>query len=200
MRSPFTELVGVEHPIVQAPMAGGMTTPHLVAEVCEAGALGSVAGAMLAPDALREEIRAVRTLTKRPFSVNLFAPLPPPALDEERVAQVAAFLAPHRERLGLGPATTPARPPWSCVDQLAVVLEERGPVFSFTFGIPPLEDVGDTVVLGTATTAAEASALEEAGAHAVVAQGGEAGGHRGTFLGSFEDGLAGLDELVPAAV
>ena len=141
----------------------------------------------------------MRSLTARPFAVNLFAPLPPPVIDEQRIAEVQALLAPHRERLGLGPATPPARPPWRFEDQLAVVVEERVPVFSFTFGIPPLEDLGDAVVLGTATTAAEAAALEQAGAHVVVAQGREAGGHRGTFLGSFEDGLVALDELVPAA-
>jgi nitronate monooxygenase len=196
----FTALVGIEHPIVQAPMAGGPAPPRLVAAVCEAGALGSIGGAMLAPQALREEIRAVRLLTERPFAVNLFAPLPAPRLDPERVAHVRELLAPHRERLGLGEPKTPAAPPWTFEDQLTVVVEEGAPVFSFTFGIPPLEALGDAVVLGTATTAAEASALEQAGVHAVVAQGLEAGGHRGSFLASFGEGAVPLAELVPACV
>src|SRR4051794_20375388 len=121
MQSPFTVLVGIEHPLVQAPMAGGMTPPRLVAEVCEAGALGSVAGAMLARVARREEIARVRSRAGRPFGVTLFAPLPPPVADEERMARVAAVLAPPRERLGLGAAQPPARPPWRFEDQLAVV-------------------------------------------------------------------------------
>jgi nitronate monooxygenase len=194
----FTELVGIEHPIVQAPMAGGPTPPRLVAAVSEAGALGSIGGATLAPDALREEIRAVRLLTGKPFAVNLFAPLPAPRLDAERIERVSELLADHRERLGLGEPKPPAAPPWSFGDQLAVVVEEDVPVFSFTFGIPPLDSLGDAVVLGTATTAAEASALEQAGVHAVVAQGAEAGGHRGSFLASFDEGAVPLAELVPA--
>jgi nitronate monooxygenase len=93
-------------------------------------------------------------------------------------------------------------PPYLRDGQLEVVLEERPPVFSFTFGIvepAPLREAG-IVVLGTATTAAEAAALEAAGVDAVVAQGAEAGGHRGTFLGAFEESLVPLAELVPAAV
>ncbi len=93
-------------------------------------------------------------------------------------------------------------PPYLREGQLEVVLEERPPVFSFTFGIvdpAPLREAG-IVVLGTATTAEEARALEEAGVQAVVAQGAEAGGHRGTFLGSFEESLVPLAELVPACV
>ncbi|MDX6658486.1 MAG: nitronate monooxygenase [Solirubrobacteraceae bacterium] len=199
MRTAFTELVGIEQPIVQAPMAGA-TTPRLVAQVCEAGALGSIAGAMLSPDALREEIRAVRSLASRPFAVNLFAPLPPPTLDRERMAQLHSLLAPHRDRLGLGEPEPPAAPAWRFEDQLAVVVEERVPVFSFTFGIPPLSSLGDTVVLGTATTAAEAAELERAGVHAVVAQGMEAGGHRGSFVAEFDEGSVPLAELVPAAI
>jgi nitronate monooxygenase len=200
VRTAFTELVGIEHPIVQAPMAGGPTTPRLVVEVCEAGALGSIGGAMLSPDALRDEIRAVRSLTRQPFAVNLFAPLPPPSLDHDRVAQLRSLLAPHRQRLGLGEPEPPAPPAWRFDDQLAVVVEERVPVFSFTFGIPPLTSLGDTVVLGTATSAAEAAELERVGVHAVVAQGMEAGGHRGSFLASFDEGCVPLAELVPAAV
>jgi nitronate monooxygenase len=157
------ELLGVEFPIVQAPMANN-APPALAAAVSAAGALGSIAGAGLPPAELREAIREVREATDRPFAVNLFAP-------------------PH-----LGDGT------------LEVVLEERPRAFSFTFGIvdpAPLRDAG-IVVLGTATTAAEAHALERAGVDAVVAQGAEAGGHRGSFLDGFP--LVPLAELVPACV
>ncbi|HEY0639298.1 MAG TPA: nitronate monooxygenase, partial [Pseudonocardiaceae bacterium] len=178
---------GIRLPIVQAPMAGGMTTPELVAAVTEAGGLGSIAGAMLAPDELRAQIRRVRALTGGPFAVNLFAPLPSPS---------GARVAEWSELTGV-PATAP-RPVPVFADQLAVVAEEAVPVFSFTFGIPPLDGLpAGTLVVGTATTVAEAVALERAGVHAVVAQGAEAGGHRGAFLGPPGEQLVGTMALVP---
>lgn len=163
--TPLCRLLGIRWPIVQAPMANNHG-PELTIVVSQAGALGSLPGAALAPEALRTAIREVRAATDAPFAVNLFA---------------EPYLAPGA---------------------LAVVLEERPPAFSFTFGLvdpTPLRDAGIRV-LGTATTVEEAVALEEAGADAVVAQGAEAGGHRGTFIGSFEDGLVPLEELVPACV
>jgi len=161
--SPLCGLLGVEYPIVQAPMANN-APPALAAAVSAAGALGSVAGATISPGELRAEIHDVRSATDRPFAVNLFAP---PYLRDE---------------------------------SLEVVLEERPAVCSIAFGIAdpaPLRDVG-IVVLGTATTAEEAQALEQAGVDAVVAQGAEAGGHRGSFLDGFP--LVPLAELVPACV
>lgn len=138
--------------------------PSLAAAASNAGALGTIAGAGLGPDELRDAIHEVRAATDSPFGVNLFAP---PFLGE---------------------------------GQLEVVLEERPAVFSFTFGLvepEPLRAAG-IAVLGTATTAEEAGYLAAAGVDAVVAQGAEAGGHRGTFLGSFDDGLVPLDELLGA--
>jgi nitronate monooxygenase len=161
--TPLRELLGVEFPIVQAPMANN-APPALAAAVSAAGALGSVAGAGLSPDELRAAIREVREATSRPFAVNLFAP---PYLDE---------------------------------GTLEVVLDERPRVFSFTAGIvdpAPLREAG-IVVVGTATTAEEAQALEQAGVDAVLVQGAEAGGHRGSFLDSYP--LVGLPELVVAGV
>jgi nitronate monooxygenase len=193
----LTRLLGTRHPLIQAPMAGGPTTTDLVVAVCEAGALGSIAGAASSPDALREWIREVRARTDRPFAVNLFAPVETPEPDPAAVDAMQKLLEPHRAELGLDPAE-PRRPPWTALDQLAVVVEERVPAFSFTFGIPPLDGLDETIVLGTANTVDEAIALEQAGVHAVVAQGLEAGGHRSTFIGSVEDGLVPLAELVPA--
>lgn len=204
MATRVSELLGTRYPIVQAPMAGGFTTPELVAAVSNAGALGSLGGAMLPPDELRDAIAAVRRLTDRPFGVNLFAPLPPPEVDADQVAAMQAVLAPFRSELGLPePQDAPSPPPPGLVEaQLAVVVEARVPVFSFTFGALPFEQVGETgsVVLGTATTVAEAVELERLGVDAIVAQSGEAGGHRGTFLGSFEDALVGGVALVPRIV
>lgn len=199
--TPLAGLLGVRYPIVQAPMANVQSTA-LAAVVSNAGGLGSIAGATLSPDALRDAIHQVRAATSEPFAVNLFVPLPPPEVATERIAALQALLAPHRERAGLGDAPEPRSAPWTFDDQLAVVLEERPPVFSSTFGMvdpAPLRDAG-IVVVGTATTVAEAQALEASGVDAIVAQGAEAGGHRGTFLGSFEDALVPLAKLVPAVV
>ena len=194
-------LLGTRYPIVQAPMAGGFTTPELVAAVSNAGALGSLGGATLGPDELRDAIGAIRRLTDRPFAVNLFAQLPPPEADTERVAAMQAVLAPLRAELGLSePQVVPSAPSPGLVEaQLAVVADERVPVFSFTFGTLSLEAVKEagSVILGTATTVAEAVELERLGVDAIVAQSGEAGGHRGTFLGSFEDAVVGGVALVP---
>ncbi len=198
----LADRLGIEHAILQAPMAGGPSTPELVAAVSNAGALGSFAGGYLSPAAIREAIRAIRALTDRPFQVNLFAPEPPrtpPSAEEIGRAQEA--LAPFRAEVGLADPAAPAPLP-RFEEQLRVVLEEHVPVFSFTFGALGAEDLAalvssGVVVLGTATTVREARALEIAGVHAVVAQGGEAGGHRGTFLGPPERGLAGTLALVP---
>jgi nitronate monooxygenase len=198
-----SELLGVRYPIVQAPMAG-FTTPELVAAVSNGGGLGSLGAALLAPGALRAAIDDVRRLTDRPFGVNLFVALEPPQASEEAIAAMSEALEPYRAELGLAePEQGPSPPPPGLADaQLAVVAEARVPVFSFTFGIPPLAAVKEAgcVVLGTATTVAEAVELERAGVDIVVAQGVEAGGHRGTFLGQLERGLVGGLALVPQMV
>ncbi|MEN3356469.1 MAG: nitronate monooxygenase [Mycobacteriales bacterium] len=186
--TPFSRLVGVRFPIVGAPMAGGPSTPRLAAAVSAAGGLGSVAGAMLGPDQLRDAIRETRSLTDRPFAVNLFAPLPAPS--GERVADWAALTGVPV------PGPTP-RPRFT--DQLAVVVDERVPVFSFTFGVPDLVGL-DAVTIGTATTVAEAVELQRAGVRAIVAQGFDAGGHRGTFLAPVAESLVGTFSLVPQIV
>jgi nitronate monooxygenase len=186
--TPLARRLGLRLPIVQAPMAGGCSTPALAAAVSAAGGLGSVAGAMLRPDELRAAIGDVRAMTGAPFAVNLFAPLPPPSA--QRVAQ-------WEQLTGVSLPERPRADPFE--DQLAVVADERVPVFSFTFGIPPLSGL-DAVTIGTATTVAEAVALERAGVDAVVAQGYEAGGHRGSFLGPVETSLMGTLTLVPQVV
>jgi nitronate monooxygenase len=199
-QSGLTELLGIRYPIVQAPMAGGPSTIELAVAVSEAGGLGSIAGASLSPDQLRQAIRAVRERTRRPFAVNVFAPLSPVEVHPNAVEAIRHELARHRERLGLPEPKSPPPPGWTVEDQLAVVAEERVPALSFTFGIPPLNGLDGVVLMGTATTPKEAVALEQVGVDVVVAQGAEAGGHRGTFIGSFEDGLVGLVALVPQVV
>jgi nitronate monooxygenase len=200
----LTERLGIEYPIVQAPMSG-WTPPEIVAAVSNAGGLGSLGAARMSPDALRVAIHAVRRLTDRPFNVNVFTWRDTEPPDREDIEAVEKVLGPYRQALGLGEdaqAPFPASLSEMLDGQLAVICEERVPVLSFTFGIPPLEEVKQTggVVLGTATSVAEAIALQEAGVDMVVAQGGEAGGHRGTFRGSFEQSLVGVLALVPQVV
>ena len=183
----LAQRLGLRVPIVQAPMAGA-STPKLAAAVSEAGGLGSIAGAMLSPDALREAIRAVRDATSGPFAVNVFAPLPPPSTDRlEEWARLTGADVPE------------PRPVPRYDDQLQVVVEERVPVLSFTFGIPDLQGV-DAVTVGTATTVEEAIALERAGVDAIAVQGYEAGGHRGTFLAPVDRSLVGTIVLVPQVI
>ncbi|SDS45193.1 NAD(P)H-dependent flavin oxidoreductase [Pseudomonas oryzae] len=197
----FTALVGVRHPLIQAPMAGGATTPELVAAVSNAGALGSFAAATLAPAAIREGVARVRQLTDRPFNVNLFI-LDEPAPSDEEVARAQARLDPLRAELGLPPGGRPTR---FCEDnraQLETLLELAPPVVSFTFGILDAATVArfhavGSLVMGTATTVAEARAWQAVGADLVCAQGCEAGGHRGSFLGDPQQACLGLLALLP---
>jgi nitronate monooxygenase len=200
----FTRSVGIAHPIVQAPMAGGATTPELVAAVCNAGALGSFAAGVVPPAAMVEGVRRIRALTERPFNVNLFV-LDPPSPTAAELARAHELLAPFRAELGLGPGQTPAT---FCEDpraQIEALLALAPPVVSFVFGVLDGETVArfkraGCLVIGTATTVAEARAWEAAGADFICAQGAEAGGHRGTFLGDVEQACIGLMALVPQIV
>ena len=199
-----TKSLGIEHPIVQAPMAGGPTTPELVAAVSNAGGLGSLGAAYLPPGTLREQVRVMRSLTERPFGVNLFVPSPF-EINPERIGYANKLLGLYRKELGIETPEKFSSFEENFEDQLAVVLEERVPVFSFTFGslrpelVERLKENG-AMVVGTATTVREGLALEETGVDMVVAQGSEAGGHRGTFLGDFKDALIGTMALVPQMV
>src|SRR5262245_6740537 len=182
-------LLGIELPIIQAPMAG-VQGGALAAAVSGAGGLGSLPCAMLGPDATREELRTIRARTDRPFNVNFFCHTPP-APDAEREAAWRAKLAPYYEELGVdaGAAAAQAaggRAPFG--HEAADVLEEVRPaVVSFHFGLPSPDLLAraratGAKILCSATTVEEALWLEERGVDAVIAQGLEAGGHRGSFL------------------
>jgi nitronate monooxygenase len=191
-------MLGTRYPLILAPMSG-VTTPALVAAVSNAGGLGCFAAGYLTPAQIREGIAAVRALTDRPFAVNLFVyEKPPLAGNVEGVTAVLAGL--HRELGIAAPGGAEGSGP-AIEEQLAAVLEARVPVFSFAFGVPTaawLEAFrkAGTGTIGTATTVAEAEVLERAGVDMVCAQGGEAGGHRGTFLGTFEAGMGPMIEQV----
>src|SRR4051812_5700860 len=197
----LTNRLGLRHPIIQAPMAGGGGTPRPLPPGSEAGAPGSIGAAYLTPEQIAETGRAVRSLTSRPFGVNLFAPQRPPGAPRE-TAGLLQRVAPFFAEVGLPPPSAPALPADVFADQLAACLEIGATVFSFTFAMLP-ESAMKAVkqrgmfVAGTATTVEEAMELEKAGVDAVVAQGSEAGGHRGTFAASFETSMVGTIALVP---
>lgn len=200
-QNPLKSLV---HPIIQGPMAGGFTTPALVAGVSNAGGLGSLAGSLLAPAALREQVTQIRALTERPFFVNFFVQHTP-SPSEAEIAAAAELLRPLWQSLGWSALPTPAQ--W-CQDfdaQFDTLLELAPEFASFTFGILERDQVArlqaaGIVVVGTVTTVAEALAWQDIGADAVIASGIEAGGHRGTFIGRQQDATLGGRALWPAVV
>ncbi len=195
-----TQRFGLACPIIQAPMAGGGDTPALVAAVCEAGGMGFIGAAYLTPDAITEAAAAVRARTDRPFGINLFAPQPAPDRPDD-LDPMLEPVAPFYAELGLPPPSLPDTVGDSFARNLPAALESGAAALSFTFGTLPA-DATRTIkakgmaVIGTATTVAEAQALEQTGVDAIVAQGSEAGGHRGTFPGD-EPGMVGTMALVP---
>jgi nitronate monooxygenase len=204
MTTSVTRLVGIDNPIVLAPLAGGPSTPALAAAVSEAGGLGSLGVGYLAPGAIGDEIAAVRRATARPFAVNLFVDRPG-VVDRAEVDHAWALLAPYRHELGMPETAPPERFTEPYDEQLGAVLEARVAVVSFTFGLPDagaidaLHDNG-TLVMITVTSEPEGRAAASAGADLLCAQGAEAGGHRASFLGATDDGLVGLVALVPRVV
>lgn len=188
--------LGMEWPLIQAPLAGGPSTPELVAAVSNAGALGSLGAAYLPPADMERTINRIRELTARPFGVNLFAPAPAPKVTSGQVHAALGVTRKYRSELELpDPAV---QPPFQedFEKQFAVVLRARPAVFSFTFGLLDRSIVEECrrqgiLTMGTATTIEEGLALEESGVDAVVAQGAEAGGHRGLFSSEQEDQLIG---------
>src|SRR5215471_15862060 len=200
----LTQRLGFDHPIIQAPLAGGDFKPEQLPAVCEAGAPVSIARAYLTPAQIVEAARAVRARTAQPFGINLFAPLPAP-LSVPDPGHALARVAPFYAELGLPPPTLPASGGYTFDEQLAVALDRGAAVFSFTFGMLPASAIEaikgrGMFLIGTATTVEEAVALEQAGVDAVVTQGSEAGGHRGTFATTFDRGMVGTLALVPQVV
>ena len=199
-QSDFLRDLGIKHPIIQAPMAGGPSTPELVAAVSNAGALGSLGSAYSTPEQIAADIRTVRTLTEKPFNVNLFAGGYAPESPVD-AAPMLALLGEIHEALHLPPPTLPAWPLNPFEKQLQAVLEARPAIFSFTFGIPEPQAIArlkaeGISIFGTATTVQEGKLLEASGVTAIVAQGAEAGSHRGTFAGPFESAMIPTLELV----
>lgn len=199
------DLLGVELPIIQAPMAGAQGSALALAVAC-AGALGSLPCAMLGPAALRAELETIARATSRPVNVNFFCHQQPP-LSAEREAAWRAALSPYYRELQLDPALVPEAPsrlPFDD-DTVDVIAPFRPQVVSFHFGLPSAALLArvkswGAKVLSSATTVDEARWLEARGVDAIVAQGAEAGGHRAMFLSADITTQVGTLALVPAIV
>jgi nitronate monooxygenase len=186
-------------PIVQAPMAGGPSTPALAVAVCEAGGLGFLAAGYKRAEAVRDDIATVRAATAAPFGVNVFVPTPAPTAPDS-LRDYLAELAPEAERQGaeLG---EPRFEDDDWARKLELVCEERIPVVSFTFGCPPADVVSRLQACGcaawvTVTRVEEALEAQRAGADALVVQGTEAGGHRGAFVDDEDAAGSGMLALL----
>jgi nitronate monooxygenase len=199
------ELFGVDLPIVQAPMAGAQGSALTIA-VANAGGVGSLPCALLTREALRAELAAIKSQTSKPFNVNVFCHIPP-AHSAEREAQWRAALSLYYAELEINPEDIPSGPGRAPFDEpTADILEEfRPPIVSFHFGLPSARLL-DRVkgwgakILSSATTVDEACWLEARGVDAVIAQGLEAGGHRGMFLSKDANTQVGTFALVPQVV
>ena len=197
----FLELIGSEYPIVQAPMAGAAGVELCIAAIA-GGALGCLPCALLSPEQVRAEVATVRAQSSRPFALNFFCHRMPQAADD---SAWRALLQPYYEEYGVAPGNGGAmRMPFD-EDMCRMVEEVRPPVVSFHFGLPGAEMVARVKAagatdIGNATTVEEARWLETRGADAIVAQGFEAGGHTGRFLGSDPAEAVGLFALLPQIV
>lgn len=213
LRTPICDLLGIEVPVLQSGM-GSTAGPELAAEVCNAGGLGIVGALGLPPEQVRARIRRMRELTDRPFGINLWlhTELQPPKdisqVPDETIAAVHGVLNRFRQRLGI--PSQFGRPPQTpdYVDAaIEVLLEERVPVWSIGLGDPGPERVARAhergiKVVAMAATVADAEALDRSGCDAIVAQGGEAGGHRSTWVKreSPQHANVGTIALVPQVV
>ena len=206
-RNRLTEKLGIDYPIIQGPL-GGLSSQRLTAAVSNFGGLGSFGALSLAPEVIRDVIAEIRSLTSKPFNINLWV-----STEDEgaRTSDESAFnrsLAPLAASLAAVGAPRPVYKSYSpprFEDQVRVLLDENVPVFSFIFEIPPREILEECrskniFTIGTATTPEEGAALQEAEVDAIAASGFEAGGHRGSFLHAAEDSLTGTMSLVPRIV
>jgi nitronate monooxygenase len=206
-RTRLTETLGIDYPIIQGPL-GGLSTQRLTAAVSNFGGLGSFGAHGLAPEVIKDVIAQIRSLTSKPFAMNLWVSMEDEGArtsDERAFNRSLAPLAVHLAALGV---PRPAYKPYSPTrfeDQARVLLDANVPAFSFICGVPPREILEECraksiVTIGMATTPDEAAVLRDAGVNAIVASGFEAGGHRGSFLRSAEDSLTGTFALVPQIV
>jgi nitronate monooxygenase len=204
----LTEKLGLAYPIVLGPFGGSLSSPALAAAVSNRGGLGSYGAQGHPPERIREVAAAIRGLTDRPFAMNLWVSTEDAGARDVGAAEFAAALGPLLplyQELDIEPPAYAPLPPPPFEHQVEALIDERVPVFSFIFGVPDAAVLADCrargiVTLGTATTVAEAVALDEAGVDVIVASGFEAGGHRASFLAPAESSLTGALALVPQVV
>lgn len=202
-----SEVLGIEYPIIQGPL-GGFSSQRLTAGVSNFGGLGSFGAHGLEPSAIADTIAEIRSLTTKPFAINLWVSMEDEGArtsDETAFQRAASRLGPYIAEVGGAPPVFTTYKPLRFEDQARALLDAKVPAFSFIYGIPPAEILLEAkrlgiVTIGAATTVAEAKAIEDSGIDVVVALGFEAGGHRGSFLRSSEDSLTGTISLVPQTV
>jgi nitronate monooxygenase len=202
LHTPLCDRLGIRLPIIQAPMAGGPSTSDLVAAVSGAGALGSFGFAYTQPETMQRDVEAVRARTDLPFNLNLFVSPQPAPIDPGVQRGAIEAVAGYYAELGL-PAPEPVRPPYApdLEAQFAAAEEIRPPVLTFHLGamqadrIRRFQKLG-VKVGGSATSVAEAERLEALGVDFIVAQGAEAGGHRGTYLRDPYEAMTGTFAVV----
>ena len=209
LHTPLCDVLGTRLPIIQAPMAGGSNTPALVAAAANAGALGSFGFAYTQPEALQREVEAVRALTSAPINLNFFVSAQPAPVPAELQRGAIDAIAGYYQALGL-PAPAPARAPYApdLDAQLAMAAQIKPQVLTFHLGELPAAKLQQLRALGiktggSATCVAEAQSLEALGVDFIIAQGGEAGGHRGTYQRNPYDCMTGtlaLTRLIVRAV
>lgn len=209
LRTPLCDILGTRLPVIQAPMAGGITTPALVAAASNAGALGSFGFAYTQPEAMARDIEAVRALTKAPVNANFFVNAQPAPIDASTQRDAIDAVAGYYAALGL-PAPLPVKAPYApdLEAQLNLMEDLKPEVLTFHLGDLPRERLARLKSLGiktggSATCAEEALHLETLGVDFIVAQGAEAGGHRGSYLRNPYEAMTGtlaLTRLIVRAV
>ena len=202
-----TEKLHIEYPIIQGAL-GGFSSERLTSAVSNFGGLGTFGAHSKDPEGIRQAIAQIRALTAKPFAVNLWVSMEDEAAFRSGQLEFQRSLSHIGGELKALSVQPPSFEPYrriSFEDQVSVLIEARVPVFSFIFGIPRRQVLDEfrrigTTIIGTATTVAEAKALQDAGVDIVVASGFEAGGHRGSFLRDAEESLTGTFSLVPQVV
>ncbi|WP_338448699.1 nitronate monooxygenase [Niallia oryzisoli] len=208
LNTEVTKQLNIKYPIIQAPMAGGTTTSQLVAAVSNSGGLGMIGAGYLTPAQLREQMREVKQLTVNNFGVNLFVPtefnVPQDKIDfaNEKLKSIKHQLNIVEDSYHLPDAGKLNKTFYEHID---VLIEEKVPVCSFTFGVPSMEILSrlkkqNILLIGTATTVKEALEIQKVGMDMIVVQGSEAGGHRGNFIHEQHESMIGLMSLIPQVV
>lgn len=201
MQTAYSKKWNLKIPAILAPLSGGPGSPELVAACCNAGIFGFFGGAYLSAKDLRSEIQKIKSLTTKPFGVNLFTPSTEPKLSQEQIRKAIDLTKKYRDELGL--SEPKVGPPYfeDWEKQLEVILSEKPAAFSFTFGLISEKDLqrlkqAGIEVIGTATTLKEALLLRDLGVDAICLQGTEAGGHRGMFSDHDPETNLGIRDLL----